>query len=75
MSQVRIARLPIQTKGKVERWHQTFKNRSLLESYSLPGGLEVQIAAFVEHYNHRRYQKSLSYRLAKKPTSLYGLRV
>ena len=42
-----------QTQGKIERWHQTLKNRILLENYFLPGDLEAQIAAFVEHYNHR----------------------
>ena len=26
----------------------------------MPGDLEAQIEAFVEHYNHQRYQKSLS---------------
>jgi len=44
-----------QTRGKIERWHQTLKNRILLENYSLPGDLEAQIEAFVDHYNHQRY--------------------
>ncbi len=48
-----------QTKGKIERWHQTLKNRILLENYFLPGDLEAQIEAFVERYNHARYHKSL----------------
>jgi hypothetical protein len=26
----------------------------------LPGGLETQIEAFVDHYNHRRYHESLN---------------
>jgi hypothetical protein len=26
--------------GKIERWHQTVKNRILLENYYLPGDLE-----------------------------------
>ena len=38
---------------------QTLKNRILLENYFLPGDLEVQIEAFVEHYNHQRYHESL----------------
>jgi transposase InsO family protein len=46
-------------KGKIERWHQTLKNRILLEHYYLPGELEAKIAAFVEHYNHQRYHESL----------------
>jgi transposase InsO family protein len=48
-----------QTQGKIERWHQTLKNRILLENYYLPGDLEAQIEAYVEHYNHRRYHESL----------------
>jgi len=48
------------TQGKIERWHQTMKNRVLLENYYLPGDLEAKIAAFVEHYNHRRYHESLN---------------
>lgn len=30
-----------QTQGKIERWHQTLKNRILLENYFLPRGLEA----------------------------------
>ena len=49
-----------QTQGKIERWHQTLKNRILLENYFLPGNLEAQIEAFVDHYNHQRFHESLS---------------
>jgi transposase InsO family protein len=35
------------------------KNRGLLENYFLPGCLERQIGAFVEHYNNHRYHESL----------------
>ena len=49
-----------QTQGKIERWHQTLKNRILLENYYLPGDLETQIEAFVAHYNHQRYHESLN---------------
>jgi len=59
MSHVRGAPLHPQTQGKIERWHQTLKNRILLENYFLPGDLERQIEAFVEHYNHQRYHESL----------------
>jgi hypothetical protein len=38
--------------GKIERWHQTLKNRILLENYYLPGDLEAHIGRFVDHYNH-----------------------
>ena len=44
-----------QTQGKIERWHQTLKNRILLENYFLPGDLEAHIETFVDHYNHQRY--------------------
>jgi transposase InsO family protein len=56
---VRGAPAHLQTKGKIERWHQTMKNRILLEHYYLPDRLEVEIAAFVEPYNHQRYHESL----------------
>jgi transposase InsO family protein len=46
--------------GKIERWHQTLKNRILLENYYLPGDLENQIEAFVADYNHRRYHESIA---------------
>jgi transposase InsO family protein len=53
MDHVRGAPHHPQTQGKIERWHQTMKNRVLLENYFLPGDLERQIAAFVDHYNKR----------------------
>ena len=59
MSHVRGAPFHPQTQGKIERWHQTLKNRILLENYYLPGDLEAQIEAFIEHYNHQRYHESL----------------
>ena len=60
MSHVRGAPFHSQTQGKIERWHQTLKNQVLLENHFLPGDLEAQIEAFVEHYDHRRYHESLS---------------
>jgi putative transposase len=48
-----------QTQGKIERWHQTLKNRVLLENYLLPGQLEAAVGAFVDHYNRRRYHGSI----------------
>jgi len=59
MSHVRGAPYHPQTQSKIERWHQTLKNRVLLENYFLPGDLERQIEDFVEHYNHERYHESL----------------
>ena len=60
MSHVRGAPYHPQTQGKIERWHQTLKNRILLDNYFLPGDLKAQIEAFVDHYNHQRYHESLS---------------
>src|SRR5450755_4716127 len=47
MEHVRGAPYHPQTQGKIERWHQTLKNRILLDNYYLPGDLEQQINAFV----------------------------
>lgn len=33
-------------------------NRILLDNHYLPGDLQWQIGAFVEHYNHSRYHES-----------------
>ena len=60
MGHVRGAPFHPQTQGKIERWHQTMKNRVLLENYYLPGDLERQIGAFVDYYNNERYHESLN---------------
>ncbi len=36
MDHIRGAPYHPQTQGKIERWHQTLKNRILLENYYLP---------------------------------------
>ncbi len=59
MDHVRGAPYHPQTQGKIERWHQTLKNRILLENYYLPGDLENQVAAFVNYYNNQRYHESI----------------
>ena len=59
MGHVRGAPYHPQTQGKIERWHQTLKNRILLENYYLPGDLENQIDDFVDHYNNHRYHESI----------------
>jgi transposase InsO family protein len=59
MNHVRGAPYHPMTQGKIERWHQTLKNRILLENYYLPGDLEAEIGAFVADYNHLRYHESL----------------
>ena len=60
INHVRGAPLHPQTQGKIERWHQTLKNRILLENYYLPGDLEATISDFVANYNHRRYHESIA---------------
>ena len=47
MKHIRGAPMHPQTQGKIERWHQTLKNRILLENYFLVGELEAAIAAFI----------------------------
>ena len=59
MDHIRGAPHHPQTQGKIERWHQTRKNRVLLENYYLPGALDQAIADFIDHYNNRRYHESL----------------
>jgi putative transposase len=60
MEHVRSAPYHPQTQGKIERWHQTLKNRILLEHYYLPGDFERRVAAFVAQYNHARHHESLA---------------
>ena len=60
MPHIRGAPCHPRTQGKIERWHQTLKNRILLENHYLPGALEEQVGAFVEYYNHARAHESLS---------------
>ena len=59
MDHVRGAPYHPQTQGKIERWHQTLKNRILLENYFLPGDLKGEIGRFISQYNHHRYHESL----------------
>ena len=59
MHHVRGAPYHPMTQGKIERWHQTLKNRILLENYYLPGDLNAEIDAFVADYNHLRYHESI----------------
>jgi len=46
MGYVRGAPYHPQTQGKIERWHQTLKNRILLENYFFPVDLETQIETY-----------------------------
>ena len=49
-----------QTQGKIERCHQTLKNRILLNNDYLPRQLEEQISTFVENYSDKRLHESLN---------------
>jgi putative transposase len=60
MEHVRGAPMHPQTQGKIERWHQTLKNRILLENYYLPDDLEQKIDDFISHYNHLRYHEGIA---------------
>ena len=68
MPHTRCAPYNLQTQGKIERWHQTLKNRMLLENYFLPGDLKTHIVAFVGHYNQQRFHGSLN---TLTPTDFY----
>ncbi len=48
-----------QTQGKIERWHQTLKDRIRLENYFFEGDLEATISAFIDPYNNRRSHESI----------------
>jgi putative transposase len=54
MDHVRGAPYHPMTQGKIERWHQTLKNRILLENYYLPGDLEAEIGAFESEWRQWR---------------------
>ena len=56
---------------KIERWHQNAEERIMLENYCLPGDLENQISAFVDHYNCQRYHESHRRRRGR-PNPTYG---
>lgn len=60
MGHVRGAPYQPQTQGKIEPWHQTLKNRVLLDNYYLPSQLEHEISKFINYDNHHRYHESLN---------------
>ena len=43
----------------MQRYHQSVKRDVNQVPYEMPSDLEAAIAAFVSHYNHRRYHKAL----------------
>ncbi len=68
MDHVRRTAYHPRTQGKIERWHQTLRNRILLENYYLKGALRHQIDALVDHHNHRLFHESLQ---NLTPTDVY----
>ena len=59
MSHVRGAPYHPQTQGKIERLAPDAEESHIAGALLLPGDLEKQIEAFVDHYNHQRYHESL----------------
>ena len=59
MEHTRSAPYHPMTQGKIERYHRSMKIIVNLQNYFLPNQLEVQIASFVNFYNHQRYHESL----------------
>jgi hypothetical protein len=47
------------TQGIIERYHRSMENIVNLQNYFLPTQLEIEIASFVNYYNHQRYHESL----------------
>ena len=58
-----------QTQGKIERWHQTLKNRILLEHYYLPGDLERQSRRVRRAVQSRSISRRAS-TISRPPTSI-----
>jgi transposase InsO family protein len=59
MEHTRSAPYHPMTQGKIERYHRSMKNIVNLQNYYFPTQLEVEIASFVNYYNHQRYHESL----------------
>ena len=56
---IRAAPYHPQTKGKLERYHQSIKQEVNQVPYEAPSDLEEAITGFVDYYNNRRYHKAL----------------
>ena len=52
---IRAAPYHPQTKGKLERYHQSIKQEVNQVPYEVPSDLEEAITGFVDYYNNRRY--------------------
>ncbi len=58
--QDRLSALLATPASQRRRWHQTLKNRILLDNYCFPADLDAQIETFVDHYNHQCYHESIN---------------
>jgi len=47
------------TQGKIERWHRSMKSVVKLQNYYTPSELRQAIASWADHYNNKRFHKSL----------------
>lgn len=59
MEHTRSAAYHPMAQSKIERYHRSMKNVVNLQNYFLPSQLEIEIASFVNYYNHQRYHESL----------------
>jgi transposase InsO family protein len=59
MKHVRGAPMHPQTQGKIERWHQTLKDHTLLENTFCECDLEAAVAVFIDHYSKHSYHESI----------------
>ena len=59
MEHTRSAPYHPMTQGKIERYHRSMKNIVNLQNFYFPTQLEIEIASFVNYYNHQRYHESL----------------
>ncbi len=66
MSHVRSAPFHPQTQGRIEGRHLTPKNRIVLENGFLPGDLEAQIKAFIEHHKSPALSREPEWRDARR---------
>ncbi len=47
------------TQGKIERYHRSMKNLTLLDHYYSPSELEKRIGKWVDYYNNHRYHEAI----------------
>ena len=59
MAHVRGAPCHPMTQGKIERWHQTLKNRILLENYYLPGDSRSNFQLIYDVFTSRNLRNRL----------------